>query len=105
MLPKEKILVFLYSSGCAVSNVHVADKFECAEGTIKNSIHQVIEACHAPNPRYDGKSFVEHHIRLPTAIEALERGEKFLSMAPFPVEFDPVIIGALDGMHAEVYLY
>ena len=93
MLPKEKILLFLYSSGTGVSNVHTSDTMECSEGTVRNSIHQVIGACHSPNPLYGGKSFVEDQIRLPTTEEALERGQTFLSMAPFPVEFPPVIIG------------
>ena len=101
LIPKEKIMCFLYYSGHSDSNVTAASHLECAEGTIFNSFHKVIEAMHAPNPRYNGKSFVEEQIRLPTADVALARGETFLNKQPFPKNFPACIIGCIDGMHAK----
>ena len=100
LLPKEKIMVFLCKSGSPESNVHVGDRLKCAEGTVKNCIDQVLECLHTPNPRYNGKSFVEENISLPTPNEALERGQTFLKKQPFPKSFSSCIIGAI-GRHTQ----
>ena len=101
LLPKEKIMIFLCYSGSVESHLHVGDRLDCAEGTIKNCVNQVLEAFHAPNPRYNGKSFVQEHISLPNSDEAIERGKTFLGKQPFPKTFSSCIIAALDGMHAK----
>ena len=101
LLPKEKILIFLHCSAKYASNFDVGKHLHVGEGTVRNSFLQVLEALHAPNPTYNGKSFVEEQIHLPGANEARARGEIFLERQPFPKAFPPCIIASLDGFHAK----
>ena len=105
MLPKEILLAFLYSSGSCASHVHSGVTLDCADGSIFNSVRKVIDACHAPNPRYHGKSFVQQQIRMPTANECLARGQTFLSRAKFPANFPPIICQCMDGCHIEASFF
>ena len=79
MIPKEILLTYLYSTGSCASNVHTGVTLDIADGSVFNSVRKVVDACHAPNPRYQGKSFCQQQIRMPTANECLARGQTFLS--------------------------
>ena len=103
LLPKEKLLVFLYCMGSNCFVVHGGTALDVSEGTIMMCVNHIIEACYKGTN--EQKCFIEREIYMPSREEAMQNAEEFLKKSKnYPPGFPPIFFGSLDGCHIPVSL-